>query len=128
MNINNFFDYHYYRIAKFYYNRDGADATTALISVSAVQGWIIVNILLFFKELFFQGEKIKYGWIFFLIIMVGIIVYNKKKYKKKYFLLRDQWINENKGDKIKKGILIIFTIIISWSLIFFNVFIINKIK
>ncbi|UZT97257.1 hypothetical protein ODZ84_19010 [Chryseobacterium fluminis] len=128
MNINNFFDYHYYRIAKFYYNRDGADATTALISVSAVQGWIIVNILLFFKELFFQGEKIKYGWIFFLIIMVGTIVYNKKKYRKKYFLLRDQWINESKGDKIKKGILIIFTIIISWSLIFFNVFIFNKIK
>ncbi len=56
--FKNFFDYHYYRIAKFYYNRDGADATTALISVSAVQGWIIVNILLFFKELFFQGEKI----------------------------------------------------------------------
>jgi len=128
MNINNFFDYHYYRIAKFYYNRDGADATTALISVSAVQGWIIVNILLFFKELFFQGEKIKYGWIFFLIIMIGIIVYNKKKYKKKYFLLRDQWINESKGDKIRKGILIIFTIIISWSLIFFNAFIFNKIK
>ena len=44
--IKDFFDYHYYRVAKFYYKRDGANATTALISVSAVQMWIIINILL----------------------------------------------------------------------------------
>ncbi|KPH13812.1 hypothetical protein [Chryseobacterium sp. ERMR1:04] len=126
--IKNFFDYHYYRIAKFYYKRDGSDATTALISVSSVQGWIIVNILLFIKEFFFETEKFKYGWIFFILIMVGIIFYNKNRYKDKYLQFRDKWINEKKREKAINGILVILTIIFAWSLIFINMIILNSVK
>lgn len=126
--IRDFFSYHYYRVAKFYYKRDGADATTALISVSAVQGWIIINILLFIKETLFNNEKLKYGWVVFLVVMVGILFYNKKKYKNKYLELRSKWINEEKNDKIFNGILVILTIIFSWSLIFINLLILKNIK
>lgn len=126
--IKNFFDYHYYRIAKFYYKRDGSDATTALISVAAVQGWIIVNILLFIKEFFFETEKFKYSWIFFILIMVGIIFYNKKRYKDKYLQFREKWINEKKRQKAINGILVILTIIFAWSLIFINMIILNSFK
>ncbi|WES97374.1 hypothetical protein P2W68_21495 [Chryseobacterium arthrosphaerae] len=125
--IRDFFNYHYYRVAKFYYKRDGADATTALISVSAVQGWIIINILLIIREIFFNNEKLKYGWVVFLVVMVGILFYNKKKYKNKYLELRSKWINEEKKDKIFNGILVILTIIFSWSLIFINLLILKKI-
>ncbi|WP_241310839.1 hypothetical protein [Chryseobacterium arthrosphaerae] len=125
--IRDFFSYHYYRVAKFYYKRDGADATTALISVSAVQGWIIINILLFIKEILFNNEKLKYGWVVFLVVMVGILFYNKKKYKNKYLELRSKWINEEKNNKIFNGILVILTIIFSWSLIFINLLILKKI-
>lgn len=123
--MKDFFDYHYYRVAKFYYKRDGADATTALISVSAVQAWIIINILLFFKESFFQDIKFKYGWVIFLIIMIGVLIYNKVKYKNKYSELRNRWINEEKNDKTIKGVMIILIIIFSWLLIFFNLFILK---
>ncbi|WP_312306295.1 hypothetical protein [Chryseobacterium sp.] len=126
--IRDFFSYDYYRVAKFYYKRDGADATTALISVSAVQGWIIINILLFIKEILFNNEKLKYGWVVFLVVMVGILFYNKKKYKNKYLELRSKWINEEKNDKIFNGILVILTIIFSWSLIFINLLILKNIK
>ncbi|AYZ10811.1 hypothetical protein EGY05_02120 [Chryseobacterium arthrosphaerae] len=125
--IRDFFSYHYYRVAKFYYKRDGADATTALISVSAVQGWIIINILLFIKETLFNNEKLKYGWVVFLVVMIGILFYNKKKYKNKYLELRSKWINEEKNNKIFNGILVILTIIFSWSLIFINLLILKKI-
>ncbi|WP_241331037.1 hypothetical protein [Chryseobacterium arthrosphaerae] len=125
--IRDFFNYHYYRVAKFYYKRDGADATTALISVSAVQGWIIINILLFIKETLFNNEKLKYGWVVFLVVMVSILFYNKKKYKNKYLELRSKWINEEKNNKIFNGILVILTIIFSWSLIFINLLILKKI-
>ncbi|MEI3790167.1 MULTISPECIES: hypothetical protein [unclassified Chryseobacterium] len=125
--IKDFFDYHYYRVAKFYYKRDGADATTALISVSAVQTWIIINVLLFIKELFFQNEKLKYGWIVFLFIMIGILIYNKRKYKNKYLELRNKWVNEKKKEKTVNGLIIILAIIFSWCLIFINLFILKKI-
>ncbi|WP_123906678.1 hypothetical protein [Chryseobacterium sp. MYb7] len=122
--MKDFFDYHYYRVAKFYYKRDGADATTALISVSAVQAWIVINILLFIKELFFQDINLKkYGWIIFLIVMVGILIYNNIRYKNKYQELRNRWINENRKDKTMKGLIIILTIIFSWLLIFINLLI-----
>jgi hypothetical protein len=124
-----FFDYHYYRVAKFYYKRDGSSATTALISVSAVQGWIIINILIFIKELFFQDINLKkYGWIIFLIVMVGILIYNNIRYKNKYQELRNRWINENRKDKTINGLIIILTIIFSWLLIFINLFILKMIK
>ncbi|MGK6343058.1 hypothetical protein ACMGDK_12520 [Chryseobacterium sp. DT-3] len=125
--IKDFFDYHYYRVAKFYYKRDGADAATALISVSAVQTWIIINVLLFIKELFFQNEKLKYGWIVFLFIMIGILIYNKRKYKNKYLELRNKWVSEKKKEKTVNGLIIILTIIFSWCLIFINLFILKKI-
>ncbi|MBL1220599.1 hypothetical protein JET18_07100 [Chryseobacterium sp. L7] len=126
--IKDFFDYHYYRVAKFYYKRDGADATTALISVSAVQTWIIINVLLFIKEFFFQNEKFKYGWAIFLLVTIGIILYNKRKYKNKYLVLRNKWVNEKKNEKMVNGLIIIATIIFSWCLIFINLLIIKKIQ
>lgn len=127
--MKDFFDYHYYRVAKFYYKRDGSSATTALISISAVQGWIIINILIFIKELFFQDINVKkYGWIIFLIVMVSILIYNNIRYKNKYQELRNRWINENRKDKTMNGLIIILTIIFSWLLIFINLFILKMIK
>lgn len=127
--MKDFFDYHYYRVAKYYYKRDGVDATTALISVSAVQAWILINILLFIKELFFQDINLKkYGWIIFLIVMVGTLIYNNIRYKNKYQELRNRWINENRKDKAINGLIVILTIIFSWLLIFFNLFMLKMIK
>ncbi|QBA22449.1 hypothetical protein EU348_15150 [Chryseobacterium indologenes] len=126
--MRDFFDYHYYRVAKFYYKRDGSDATTALISISAVQGWLVINILLFIKELFFQDIKLKYGWIIFLGVMVVVLIYNKKKYKNKYSELRNRWIHENSKDKAINGLIIILTIIFSWLLIFINLLIVKMIQ
>lgn len=126
--IKDFFDYHYYRVAKFYYKKDGADAVTAIISVSAVQSWVIINFFLFGKEVFFSDVKVNYDYVFWIGIMIGFMLYNRKRYKNKYQQLRAKWIHEKKRKKFKNGIVIILTIILAWTLIFVNVYLINKFK
>lgn len=126
--LTNFFDYHYYRVAKFYYKRDGSDATTAIISVSSVQGWLMVNLLIFLKQLLFGSEKFKYGWIFLTLIMILILFYNYRKYTNKYLEFRNKWVNEDKRKRSLKGFIIILTIIFAWSLLFMNLFLINIMK
>lgn len=124
MNMD-FFDYHFYRVAKYYYKRDGSDAVTALISVSSVQSWIIINILIFMKDIFFREIKFEYDWVIILLIMGSTYLYNKKRYLKKYIVLREKWSKESEEKKWINGIIII-TIVFSWSLIFINGLIFNK--
>jgi len=126
--FKNFFDYHYYRVAKFYYKRDGSDATTAIISVSSIQAWLLINVFIFTKNLLFSSEKFKYSWIFFVFIMVITLFYNYKRYNNKYLEFRNKWINENLDKKRLNGFIIILTIIFAWSLLFINLSIINILK
>lgn len=121
-----FFDYHFYRVAKYYYKRDGSDATTALISVSSVQSWIMINILIFIKDFFFREIKFEFDWVIILLIMGGTYLYNKKRYLKKYIVLREKWSKESDKKKWINGIVIIVTIVFSWSLIFLNGLIFNR--
>lgn len=127
--MKDFFDYHYYRIAKFYFKRDGIGAVTALISVTAVQSWMIINLLLFLEGIYFnENEQLKYYKIIYLVIIATIFFYNKNKYTNKYLEFRKKWKNENLKKRRMKGIIIIVTIIFSWCLIFITGFFFHRYK
>lgn len=60
--------------------------------------------------------------------MIGVLFYNKRKYKNKYLQFRDKWVSEKRNEKVLNGSIIILTIIFSWCLIFINLFILKKIQ
>ncbi|PZQ98231.1 MAG: hypothetical protein DI539_29580 [Flavobacterium psychrophilum] len=128
-NIIDFFDYHYYRVAKFYFKRDGIGAITALISVTSVQVWVLINILLFVEGLFYNEiEKFKYYKVIYFVIVIGVFLYNRNRYKNKYLDYRERWKNEDIKLKRNRGVIIIITIILAWSLIFINGIFFNRFK
>jgi ABC-type Fe3+ transport system permease subunit len=128
--MKEFFEYHYYRIAKFNFKREGSFAFSALLSVSSVQLLVIVNVLLFLQSLFSDIKRKTYLYekIIFVIILLFLLYFNFRKYNKKYFEFREKWKNEDKKTRILKGVIIIFTILLSWGLFFINGFIFGKFK
>ena len=127
--MEEFFAYHYYRVARFYFKRDGIGAITALISVSSVQCWIIINLLLFFEGLCSnEVEKFKYYKVLYFLVVLSVFFLNKKKYNNKYLEYREKWKNEDFKKRRLKGIIIVATIILSWSLIFINGIIFNRFR
>ncbi len=105
--MNNLFDYTYYRTAKRHFKRDGADAFTAILTISFViflyilpVYYSLINIFNFKLSQF--NDKI-------ILSVIGILIFLiiKKKYKDKYFTFRDKWINETKKEKLFGEVLIV---------------------
>ncbi|MBF2092988.1 hypothetical protein H1R85_10785, partial [Flavobacterium psychrophilum] len=112
--MKNIFDYTYYRIAKFYYKRDGSDAITALLTITLIFSLYVIDILLFVFEVLNINIRIQASFIERCVIAVSLyIVYLpiKKRYSGKYFLLREKWIKETKYKKRLNGFLVILFIL-----------------
>lgn len=113
--MNYIFDYTYYRVAKKYFKKDGVQAFTALLTVSLIM--FLYLLLSFFAVIFilFNIPQREHAplWekVVVLLVMFLIFLYNKKRYNNKYTVFREKWINEPKGIKIKKGIIVILFII-----------------
>lgn len=109
------FDYIYFRIAKFFFNRDGSDGVTAISIISLIQACIIVAIIVLilkltslFEIVIISGKALGF---FSVIIAVALMRVNFLLYKKKYHFLRSKWINESINKKRINGILVIFGIL-----------------
>jgi hypothetical protein len=109
------FDYIYFRIAKFFFKRDGSDGVTAISIISLMQACIIVAIIVLILKLtsLFEIAIIsgKALGCFSAIIAVALMRVNFLFYKKKYHFLRSKWINESINKKRINGILVIFGIL-----------------
>lgn len=120
--MKNIFDYTYYRIAKFYFKRDGLEAFTALLTISLIYAFYLMDIFFLAKDLFFYAEKSNKVYllekIVLLLILFLIYFYNKKRYKGKYFFFREKWSKESKSKKQIKGILVIIFILSPLLLLF----------
>lgn len=102
------FDYTFYRTAKRHFKRDGSDSSTAILTITFIvclyciplYDFIIVNILGF--NLSSLNNKI-------ILILIALIVFfiTKKRYKGKYFIFREKWINETKTEKLLGVLLIV---------------------
>jgi hypothetical protein len=117
------FDYIFYRIAKFYFKKDGTHASTAVTLLSVFQSFLInIIFLLVVKsnlnstELSNSTRTIGYFGAFITVI---VILLNYYRYNKKYLNLRDRWYNyETTFQNRIRGALILFAFIISIFLFF----------
>lgn len=113
--MKNIFDYTYYRIAKFYFKRDGLSAFTALLTVSLIYAFYLMAFFFLGKDLFFYTEKRSEVYLLEKIVLFSILflifLYNKKRYKGKYFFFREKWSKESDKQKQIKGVLVILFIV-----------------
>lgn len=123
MKINCFFEYHYYRVARFFFKRDGTNALSALLSVTSIQFWILVNLFLLLQSLLVEHHARKlffYEKAGLFILFIGLVYYNHAKYSKNYLKYRERWQDESKNQKVLNGIVVVMTFILAWGLIFIN--------
>lgn len=125
-----FFDYHYYRVAKFFLRRDGTNALSALLSVTSVQALFIMNIWVAItiaiddkSRKFTPVEKIAFFLMFFVLYY-----YNHKRYDKRYWKLKERWKDEPNPQKTINGIVVVLTLVGAWFLVFVNALIFDRFR
>ena len=117
------FDYMFYRIAKFYYKKDGVDAICTLFIVSVIQGLLFGAIVFsVLRALYGLLETAKYTQLAGKIgIVVGILllVFNFLRYKGKYWRFAERW-KDTKTEKQRRirGILVVVAILFPFLLLF----------
>ena len=105
-------------MAKLYFKWDGDFAIRALIGVTMIQLLVVLDGAIFIMRLFFERnitkDYIGIGkWLIALSFFV-LLIYNQKKYKGKYLPLHHLWGDESKATKIRKGILVILSLVVPW--------------
>ena len=128
--MKNIFDYTFYRIAKFYFKRDGSDTITSLLTLTIIIFLYLLDAYFLIKELLNFDNKQRttslVEKILVVFIMLLIYLYNRKKYKNKYFGYRDIWVNEEKNKKRINGFLVILFILSPLLLLVFIASIFDK--
>ena len=124
--MKTFFEYVFYRIAKLNYN--GKRAERASIAISACQGVIIINVLLFLGNYFFPNQRFNknINFIIVLVIIFTLEYFNSKLYYRKYAEFHKRWRYESRTDKTFKMIGVILFVTAIWSLFLLNAYIIAK--
>ncbi len=116
------FDYVFYRVAKFFYRKDGIDAIRAIAVVTIVQGFLAGEVLTIVLRLFFSLDEIAKFSI--SVSKVGIAValillfLNYQRYKGKYWKFADRWrSSESQAQTIQRGWLVVLVILIPYVLL-----------
>jgi hypothetical protein len=121
----NLFDYTFYRTAKRHFKSDGANAFTANLAISFIAFLYCIPLYSFLIDFF--GYKLPHLYDKIILSFVGISIFLiiKKKYKGKYFVLRDKWINETKKEKLFGEVLIVLLFFSPLLLMFFIKFLVK---
>lgn len=114
------FDYMYYRIAKFYYKKDGIDAMGAVIILSLVQASLIGELIAIVLRYFYSRIEItnynlplKASTIG-MIVFIAFTIFNYFRYKGRYWRFSDKWREEEKNNSlimVFRGWLVILAIV-----------------
>lgn len=111
-NMKNIFNYTYYRITKFYYKKDGSDATTALLTITLILSLFLISIEFIISGYFGLDRKIStLEIILILIVMFVFYLILRKRYENKYSSFREKWIKETNNKKRLNGFLVILFIL-----------------
>ena len=83
--MKNIFDYTFYRIAKFYFKRDGSDAITSLLTLTIIIFLYLLDAYFLIRELLNFDNKQRttslVEKILVVFIMLLIYLYNRKNIK-----------------------------------------------
>jgi len=118
------FDYVFYRIAKFFYKRDGSNAPRAIGIVSVIQILIIGEISFLVLRIFYSlSETAKYSKESSKVgigIALIALVFNYIRYWGKYRVFANRWIeNESVEQKRLRGIFVILSIALPFVLLIY---------
>jgi amino acid transporter len=111
------FDYIFYRVAKFFYKKDGIDAFTGLCTVGLIQG-LTVGVLAFsiLRSIYGLSETAKITKGSGLIgVSIGVLflIFNYLRYKGKYWRFAEKWTdNETQQQKEVRGLLVVMAILL----------------
>ena len=97
----NLVEYIFYRVAKFYYKRDGSSAFRAVAVLSVMQGMLIVDLFLLIRVLFLHQsdvqDYVKYSRIIGIALAILLIALNYLHFKDKYWVNVKSWgVSEKK--------------------------------
>ncbi len=119
MKVIEFYDYIYYRLAKWYFNSENKDekfSSGAFVIVSLSQFMILTDILgIYMLEAYSQDSRIKIIDEVYPIIVssfILLLIINGFRYYNKYRGLKSKWKDENKNVKFFRTIIISLVIII----------------
>lgn len=118
--LRTFLDYNYYRVARFYFRREGTNAATALVHVSLIVSTTFAPIIIFSLIIFFAKFSIPWGTgkgfikIFAIIYYLLIYFIISRHYRERgiYLILRDRWYSESKRKRVLKGFGVILSILV----------------
>lgn len=109
-------DYIYYRFAKAYYKWDSESGITGVMAVALFVSLVLIDILgIIYFNVFsneFRLENKENAKIIGILLIVGIIFFSLRKYKNKFPHFEKKWGDEERGKKIRNGILIILLLLL----------------
>jgi uncharacterized membrane protein len=113
------FDYIYFRVAKYFFRKDGTSAPRAIAIVTVVQVLLIGAILFTLeKHLLRVGVSKEIAKYIGTLIAGVLLLLNYLRYKGKYFRYREKWLeNEKTKDYRLKGYLVVMGIILPFLLL-----------
>lgn len=115
------FDYVFYKVAKFFYKRDGIEAARAQAIVTILQSFILIDVFGFILQtvvgLERLSEYVKYSTYIAAALTSVLFIFNHYRYKNKYWRFADKWRNkETTQQKISRicGVLlfVVFLIVV----------------
>jgi hypothetical protein len=118
------FDYMFYRLAKFFYKRDGSLAPRAIAIVTLTQVLSIAIVLTLIVRLFFDLDQTAIhakdaGKIGGVAGIVGLVL-NYIRYRKGYSKLSDRWRNAETSEQRRlRGFLVFLGILLPIALMIF---------
>jgi hypothetical protein len=116
-----FFGYFYYRITQAYFRWDKRNSITAAIGITMIQSLLSFDIIIL-VWIRIAGRKssgplyplwVNYSWVGVSILL---IIYNHNKYFNKYSHYKMKWKDETKRQRVLKGILVLFFMILPWAI------------
>ncbi|PWG78101.1 hypothetical protein DDR33_24095 [Pararcticibacter amylolyticus] len=112
------FDYIFYRIAHFFHKKDGDEGVRALAFVVVIQGLLLISLFFFIQMISATHIDLR-GWSKYVAVVLMVILggINFIRYRGKYRYLHTRWgNNETKEQKLVRGVLVLFAIVIPYLL------------
>ncbi len=113
-----YFDYFYYRVAKFFLKYPTDKGVRAISIISLMQSLIVLSMIegclpLFLGKIAIARILSKITWLIVFIVS-GSFFFNYLKYPRRYSEFDQHWQNETQTKKIVKGLLIVISFIITF--------------
>ncbi|WP_299754333.1 hypothetical protein [uncultured Pontibacter sp.] len=114
------FDYIYFRLAQFFFKKDGAAAYRANTFLTVMQMFLLLEICTLLNRYLLHIDVSKPD-IDLRILVAGpvllLMAYNNYRYKHKYLIFRDKWYDKSTA-YIIKGVLVVLALLFPFILLF----------